>query len=100
MKHKKITITSLVMMIFALLLLTGCTGKESKSSKAVKTYEIVSEQTIQIEKDYLNEDGYIKSDDVDVLLSEVYACAETLYADGIITDYAYKTGIYLCLYEN
>lgn len=92
MKHKKITITSLVMMIFALLLLTGCTGKESKASKAVKTYEIVSEQTIQIEKDYLNEDGYIKSDDVDVLLSEVYACAETLYADGIITDYAYKTG--------
>lgn len=92
MKHKKAWIISLALMSFAVLMLTGCTGKDSKISKAVKAYETVSEQTVQIEKNYLSEDGYIKSDDMDGVLSEVYTCAQTLYENGIITDYAYETG--------
>ena len=80
MKHKKAWIISLALMSFAVLMLTGCTGKDSKISKAVKAYETVSEQTVQIEKNYLSEDGYIKSDDMDGVLSEVYTCAQTLYA--------------------
>lgn len=50
MKHKKAWIISLILMSFAVLMLTGCTGKDSKISKAVKAYETVSEQTVQIEK--------------------------------------------------
>lgn len=92
MRQKKKWGLCCIILLITVAFATGCYGKKSKSQEAVQTCEFLSEQTAEIEKGYLDENGYIQSDDMKALLEEVSSSAEVLFAEGKITDYAYKAG--------
>lgn len=61
---------------------------ESSLSK----YESIFSSTSELETQYIDNDGYVQSDEVDELLSSVSEYASTLYQEGEITDYSYEDG--------
>lgn len=95
-QEKKIIIGfSLLVIIFAIVIVF-LWKRNDISKKEYKYYITYDNQFLDIEKKYLNTDGYIETQDIPQLLDEIEDIAQNGIKEGIIKEYTKdKNNIYI-----
>lgn len=97
--RKAKSISSLWVVLFVLLMLLLIGGlffflfrQKTPLSPSLDTYTEINQKLSSIEEPYLDEEGFVSSEDSKILLEEVFAYIQTLYEQGMITDCSYTDG--------
>lgn len=97
LKAKSIPMRWVALFVFLILLLIGGLSffllrQKTPLDSSFDTYTEINQKLSSIEKPYLDEEGFISSEDSKILLEEVFAYIQTLYEQGMITDCSYTDG--------
>lgn len=97
LKSKSIPIRWVVLFVLLILLLIGGLSfflfrQKTPLSPSLDTYTEINQKLSSIEEPYLDEEGFVSSEDSKILLEEVFAYIQTLYEQDLITDCSYTDG--------
>ncbi len=122
MRFKYLHTPGLFVFICAVIVMLCCGGcaadihfenaeidEDEEIAEAYSVLTEIGDGADAIEKDYLNDDGFVGLEQMDGLLEEINEYAASLYEEGVISDYRYQSGdtcVYMqidgwlgCLYD-